>query len=605
MNNFQSKIIENDISAKNSFQLFKLWKHIKIRRKIQLFFILFVMIMSGLAEVISLASILPFVIVLTEPNKLNDLPFLGTIIKNLNIDSSNELLFLVTFIFCIAVCSSAFIRISNLWLNNRISASIGTELTDKLYRIILNEPYSVHLQRNSSDVINTIFNNGWVTADSINFALQLLTALIVATSLIFTVFWINYILAVSAFSVFAIAYVIIGLTFRKKLIKNSELIVFNTNKLLKTIQEGLGAIRDILLSGNQQLYIDYHRQSEYLVRRSLAQSQFLGASPRYILETIGLISMAIFSLILAVQNKTEKNILPLIGTIALAAQRLLPAMQQIYSNWASIKGSSKAISNVLDVLNKESILINEKYYDKISKIKLRNNIEFSNLSFKFPNTKKNILKDINLKIEKGDLIGIIGKTGSGKSTLMDLMMGLHQPHKGKLLIDGESITLDNERIICWRKSISHVPQTIYLSDSSILENIAFGEFKEKINIAKVKDCAKRAKISSFIESLPMGYDSKIGERGVRISGGQRQRIGIARALYKDSKILFLDEATSALDEKTEKEVVDSIQNFDKELTIIMIAHRLKTVSKCNKIISIENGRIQAFGSPKDVLNQRK
>ena len=605
MNNFQSKIIENDIISKNSFQLFKLWKHIKIRRKFQLFFILFVMILSGLSEVISLASIMPFVIVLTEPNKLNDLPFFGTFIKNLNIDSSNELLFLVTFIFCIAVCSSAFIRISNLWLNNRIAASIGTELTDKLYRIILNEPYSVHVQRNSSDVINTIFNNGWVTADSINFALQLLTALIVASSLILTVFWINYILAVSAFSVFAVAYVIIGLTFRKKLIINSELVVFNTNKLLKTIQEGLGAIRDILLSGNQKLYIDHHRQSEYLVRRSLAQSQFLGASPRYILETIGLISIAIFSLILAVQNKTEKNILPLIGTIALAAQRLLPAMQQIYSNWASIKGSSKAISNVLSVLNKESILINEKYYDKISKINFLNNIEFSNLSFKFPNTKKNILNDINFKIEKGDLIGIIGKTGSGKSTLMDLMMGLHQPNKGKLLIDGKSLTLNNKRMISWRKSISHVPQSIYLSDCSILENIAFGEFKEKINIAKVKDCAKRAKISSFIEGLPMGYDSKIGERGVRISGGQRQRIGIARALYKDSKILFLDEATSALDEKTEKEVVDSIQNFDKELTIIMIAHRLKTVAKCTKIIRIENGRVKAFGSPKEVLNQRK
>ena len=301
------------------------------------------------------------------------------------------------------------------------------------------------------------------------------------------------------------------------------------------------------------------------------------------------------------QNKTEKNILPLIGTIALAAQRLLPAMQQIYSNWASIKGSSKSISNVLKILNKEGILINEKYYSTISKLNLMNKIEFSNLSFKFPNSKQDVLRDINLTIGKGDLIGIIGKTGSGKSTLMDLMMGLYQPNKGKLLIDGKSINFDNKSMISWRKSISHVSQTIYLSDCSILENIAFGEFKEKINVKKVKDCAKRAKISSFIESLPMGYESIVGERGVRISGGQRQRIGIARALYKDSKILFLDEATSALDEKTEKEVVDSIQNFDKELTIIMIAHRLKTVEKCTKIIKIVNGRVHAYGTPKEVL----
>ena len=357
---FKNKI-GNNISPKISFQLFKLWKYIKIKRKIQIYLLLSVMILSGLAEVVTLASIMPFVIVLTEPSKLNDIPFFGTIFNNLNINSSNELLFLVTFIFCLAVCSSAFIRILNLWLNNRVAASIGTELTDKLYRISLSEPYSTHLQRNSSDVINNVFNNGWITADSINMALQLLTGLIVATALIFTVFWINYILAVSAFTVFAIAYVIIGLTFRKKLIKNSELLVFNRKKLLKTIQEGLGSIRDILLSGNQKIFIDQHREAQYIVRKSLAQSQFLGSSPRYILETIGLITIAIFSLILAIQNKTENNILPLIGTVALAAQRLLPAMQQIYFGWAAIKAQSEAISNVLKILNKESVLINEKY----------------------------------------------------------------------------------------------------------------------------------------------------------------------------------------------------------------------------------------------------
>ena len=309
---------------------------------------------------------------------------------------------------------------------------------------------------------------------------------------------------------------------------------------------------------------------------------------------------------MALVKNTNKELLiiPTIGTMALGAQKLLPALQQIYNSWAGVKGMSSSIYGVLKMLEQEMNIQNT--YKSIKPYVLKSGIKFRNVSFSYGNdSKKYDIRDLNLTINKGQVVGIIGKTGSGKSTFVDLLMGLLKPTKGEILIDENNLYDEKnyKTLSSWRSAISHVPQDIYLSDNSIEENIAFGENLSQISRIKVKKAAKFAQIESFIANLPEKYGTYVGERGIRMSGGQRQRIAIARAIYKNSKILVLDEATSALDTKTEREVMSSINKVSKNLTLIIIAHRKSTILNCDRILHIENGRIIKDGTPKEVFNQ--
>ena len=285
---------------------------------------------------------------------------------------------------------------------------------------------------------------------------------------------------------------------------------------------------------------------------------------------------------------STKEILPILGAFALGAQKLLPAMQQSYNAWATINAYSSEILNVINSL-KQKVEINLDKSITSNNLKKRKpfeKIKFDSLSFKYNNKENLIIKDLNLVIYKGDKIGIVGKTGCGKSTLIDLLIGLLIPYQGQIIVDGNSIHSKNN-IEQWREKITHVPQTIYLTDNSFAENIAFGIPKKNIKLNKVKKAANLAKISSFIESTSNGYDSLVGEAGIKLSGGQRQRIGIARALYKNTEIIILDEATSSLDKKTEKEVMESINKFGKEKTILIVAHRISTLDFCDKVIELK------------------
>ena len=292
--------------------------------------------------------------------------------------------------------------------------------------------------------------------------------------------------------------------------------------------------------------------------------------------------------------------IPLLGTVALGAQRLLPAVQQIFSAWASINGKKSSILNVLEILDKP---LNISLYKDKKALDFKKYIQLSKIKFKYSNQNANILENFNLKINKGERLGIIGSTGSGKSTLMDLIIGLLIAKDVSFLIDCSNLYNDKnqKKIKSWMLNIAHVPQNIFLSDNSILENIAFGIPKEKININKVIESTRAAQLENFIEDLPYKFHTFVGERGVRLSGGQRQRIGIARAFYRDPKVLILDEATSALDINTEKLIMDEISLLRKDLTIIIIAHRHSTLLKCDRIIEIKKGEIIKEGNPKDVL----
>lgn len=302
-----------------------------------------------------------------------------------------------------------------------------------------------------------------------------------------------------------------------------------------------------------------------------------------------MVAIALLGGLLVLQRGSGAAVIPLLGALALGAQRLLPALQQIYGGWASLKGCNAAIQVVLASLNQPLPPL----VHVAKPLPLRGGIRLEAVQVRYGPEQPEVLRGLELEIHRGERIGLIGSTGSGKSTMVDLLMGLLAPSAGQVLVDGMDLhdPAHPERLVAWRAAIAHVPQSIYLADSSIAENIAFGVPRDQIDLPRVQQAALQAQIASFIEASPEGYSSFVGERGIRLSGGQRQRIGIARALYKRARVLVLDEATSALDTATEQALMDAVNALSKELTIVMIAHRLSTLQKCDRVIRLEHGSV--------------
>ena len=297
-------------------------------------------------------------------------------------------------------------------------------------------------------------------------------------------------------------------------------------------------------------------------------------------------AIALLGGLLVLQQGAGAAVIPLLGALALGAQRLLPALQQVYSSWSSLKGFNADLAGVLAMLDQPLL----PQVSVAEPLPLRQAIRLEAGHFRYGPDQPEVLRGLDLEIRRGERIGLIGSTGSGKSTTVDLLMGLLEPSQGRILVDGAHLHDPShpQRLAAWRAAIAHVPQSIYLADSSIAENIAFGVPKGQIDLERMRQAAKQAQIASFIEASPEGYQSFVGERGIRLSGGQRQRIGIARAFYKQARVLVFDEASSALDTGNKQAVMESIKNLSQDLTIILIAHRLSTLHQCEKIIRIES-----------------
>ena len=541
------------------------------------------MIIASIMEVVSIGAIVPFLGALTSPEKIFQHTITQPLIQTFEITKPSQLLLPLTILFVAATLLAGTVRLLLLYFLIRLSNAVGSDLSIDIYRRTLYQDYLVHVSRNSSDVINSvIIKTNAVVSQIVLPTLALISSVIIMMGIMSVVFMVNAQMALIAFSTFALIYWIISTFTKKYLLKNSEIVAKQSTKMIKSLQEGLGGIRDVLIDGSQELYCKVYKGSDRSMRKAVGDNNFIGQSPRYLIEGLGITLIAILAYFVSLQEGGVLVVIPALGALALGAQKLLPTLQLAYRSFSQLKGAKSSFDDVLDMLN-QPLPANTKQ-DLIIPIPFEQEIVFKDISFRYAKDTPWILKNVHLTFKKGETIGFIGETGSGKSTLLDILMGLLPPTSGEMLIDGVAITHENRR--AWQKHISHVPQSIYLADTSVKENIAFGVELEKIKDHEVVKAADRAQISKVINDLKNKYKTFIGERGVQLSGGQRQRVGIARALYKGCDVLIFDEATSALDNQTEKKIMLQISQLKDYQTIFIIAHRITTLKQCHRIIRL-------------------
>ena len=558
------------------------------------------MLCASFAEMLSIGAILPFLGVLTAPEVVFEYSILQPLIEFLELTEPEQLLVPLTALFCSAVLLAGAVRMFLLWANTRLSFATGADLSISIYNRALHQPYSVHIASNSSELISGISEKtNRVTSGVMLPLLNLISGSVMLTTILVTLLVIDTTMAILAGFGFGIIYGLVIRYTRYRLLSNSKNISKESTQVIKSIQEGLGGIRDVLIGGFQGVYLNNYKGAVTILRRAQSNNAFISGSPRFAMEALGMVFIAGLALSMASRDAGISRAIPVLGVLALAVQRLLPVVQQLFSAWSTIQGSRGSLEDALLLLEKELPAYANKPMD--NSLVFNAEINLRNISFRYSTTGPLVLKNINLRIKKGSRVGFVGVTGSGKSTLLDIIMGLLVPTSGALEIDQVTIDVSNQQ--AWQSHIAHVPQSIFLADTTITQNIAFGIPEAEISFENVKKAAEQAQISAAIEGLPSGYESLVGERGVRLSGGQRQRIGIARALYKKADVMIFDEATSALDNETEQELMQAIECLSNDITVLIIAHRLTTLKNCTQIVEIKDTRIERTGSYSEIVNK--
>jgi ATP-binding cassette, subfamily B, bacterial PglK len=577
----------------------RLWRHISSIRRRQFALVFALTILCSFAEIVSLGAVVPFIGVITQPEIIFDYPFIAPFINFLGIENGSDLVMPLTIAFLIASMLSGGLRILLVWVSINTSNATGADLGLEIFRRTLYQPYHIHVSRSSSEVLSGMTLKIGSATGAVQTIMSIVTSGMLFTAIISTLFVINPIVAAGAIFIFGLAYMLIAFFARYRLSSNSDLIARKEILLVKIIQEGLGGIRDVLLDGTQSVYTEEYRDVVTSVFRSDAENKFLNIAPRFFMETLGIVLVIAIVIVMNYQSGNAVIALPMIAVFALGAQRSLPLMQQLYAGWTSLIGSKASMEDVLDLLDQE--IPSYVNLPEPEPLNLNHSICFDNVSFRYSADTPIVLDGITLEVPKGARVGIIGTTGSGKSTALDLLMGMLKPTKGQILIDNQPISPGIQR--AWQRTVAHVPQSIFLADKSITENIAFGVSPDKIDFNRVKKVAQQAQISEFIESRPEAYNAIVGEQGVRLSGGQRQRIGIARALYKKASVLIFDEATSALDNETEQLVMQAIEKLNEDITLFIIAHRITTLKNCTHIVELGNGAIKRVVSYQEIMKQ--
>lgn len=561
------------------------------RERRQALLLLALMLVVGIVEVTSVASIFPLIAVLSNPEMVQSNHYLNLAYTALGYTNVHSFLILLSaVVFLVVVGRTALTALSSYALL-RFSYMRSHTLGMRLLETYLRHKYTWFLSRHSADLSKTVFSEvGEVIGGSLMPALQLVAQGIVGVCIVALVIAIDPLVALIATLTLGLAYGAIYLFIRHLLERIGRERVEANRERFQVAQEAFGGIKEVKVGGLEKGYLRRFERASRVYERRRASLQVFGDMPRYALEAIAIGGMLLVIMALLLRNDGNLSAtLPAIAVYAFAGIRLLPVVQTLYRAIVTLRASGPALSQLHRDLIDDSA---GPEFEIPPPMPLRRAIELRDVSFAYPNAERPALREITLTIPMHATVGIVGKTGAGKSTLVDLILGLLEPQEGRLLVDGAPIGPHNVR--AWQRSIGYVPQSIFLADESIASNIAFGTPPEQINIAAVERAARMASLHEFVASeLPQGYDTPIGERGVRLSGGQRQRVGIARALYHDPEVLVLDEATSALDTLTEQAVMESVRSLSRRKTIILIAHRLTTVEECDVVFVVDNGHLIA------------
>tara|TARA_Y100001970_G_C14250609_1_gene871548 strand:+ start:3584 stop:5380 length:1797 start_codon:yes stop_codon:yes gene_type:complete len=589
--------------------MFKLIRHLfslltKKQRK-QYYALQLLVVLMAVMEIAGVASIIPFMALVGNMSQLKQDTLIAQVYQASGISSETQFLFLLGFAVLIMLLIATLISSYTIWTISMFSNKIGAEIADRLYTHYLKQGWLFHASGSSALLTKKIAIESIRVTSGILLPLMHVNAkTILAFLMILSIFIYDPTVAIIIFTIFAVAYTILFTVVRMRLQRNGKTISAVNEQRFRLMNEGFGGIKDVLLLGRDSDFIKRFNQTGVSLARSLGTNDALGAMPRYIMELIAFGSMiAVVLYLIAYYEANLGIILPILSVYALAGVKLLPAFQSIYTSIARIKANSAAFESIQGDLDnsqqtKSSIL-------KIDKTTLlpKKHISLENVTFKYPNKEDTALNQLNMSIPVNSVIGIVGPSGSGKSTLVDILLGLIQPQSGQLKIDDDVINNKNRRP--WQNTIGFVAQSIFLSEGSIAENVAFGIPQDQINFDQVYRALKLAHLDELIDSYQDGIHTKVGERGVQLSGGQRQRIGIARALYYKAEVLVFDEATSSLDGITEKMIMEAIHNFSGQKTIIMIAHRLKTVQKCDQIFFIDKGKVVDKGTYEELIENNE
>jgi ABC-type multidrug transport system fused ATPase/permease subunit len=579
-----------------------LWGALSPRRRRQLLGLQLLSLAAAVAEVANLGALLPFLRLLANPQE--SLNVLGPLAAPLRTLPAHQMLLALGLGFMAVVVVSSALRALTIQLQLRLAGLIAADLGDQVFATALSRPLAWHLRHNSSSVLSYLTKD----VDQVYSSIQ--AVLVVVVNLAIVLFLGGALISMAPMLMLLISglltvfYWVVFLFTRGTLRSDGERYTRNYQASLQVAQEGLGGIRDVLLDRSQLFFLEAYRSRNLCYRMAAAAINVKAQVPRFLIEGFAVILIVGLSLGLALSGQVIGRQLPLLGTLVLGAYRLLQPLQMCFSALSNIQANQGSLLNLRPFLEAHAaagvdpVPVCPPLVTGDSQVPL---LQLAHASFRYSEAGPWVLRDLELAIQAGERIAFVGSTGSGKSTTADLILGLLPPSAGKVLVEGHDLYGTAGLVESWQRLVAHVPQHIYLSDASFSANIAFGVPEGEIDQQRVRRAARQARIESVIDQSPQGYDTVVGERGVRLSGGQRQRIGIARALYKQARLLVLDEATSALDNRTEAEVMAAIDSLDRRITVILIAHRLSTVKHCDRAVVLEGGTIAGISDYQDLI----
>ena len=554
-------------------------------RKFQLKLLFIFAILTSLLEVATLFSLYPFISILFNSQSIAKFEFLLNL-KDYFLFSEDSYLLVISIIFLFFLICSSVSRAVLLWANVKLANSISKDFSLDIFKSKIYQPYLKFIESNSNETIANVS----IKIGSLNRVLIALnslgTGVFITISILVAALVVNPVISILVFSIVFLLYLILTFYFNKVLTNNSIEISNQQSSIVKILQESSGMIKDILLDGSQEKYLKAFSNCINKLYDADTKNNFISLSPRYFIEAAGIILIIFIFFYTGSVSGNPISLLPTIGVLVLSANKVIPLMQQIYSNINIVVANYGQLADLGNFLVENSKCTKKAIVEKFL---FNEKIIFNNVSFKFSTKKGYVIKNINFEIKKGEKIGIAGKTGEGKSTLLNLIMGLYPPSEGQIEIDNKILTSTNTK--SWQSLISHVPQDIFLIDSTILENITFSSTEDYVNFKLLNKVIEQAQLKEFINSIPHGIYAVVGERGVKLSGGQRQRIIIARSLYKNPSLLVFDEATSSLDNQTEEIINLAFKSFSKNITFIVVAHRLSSLRECERIFEIKEKKL--------------